>query len=412
MHDVTRRDFLARSAAALAGLSATEASRSPAAPLVGSDIVATIRQEIVRRGGNGRPTWFSARACTVPRPGGRSVLMTLQPIHGSDFFGPVHWMATSDLGRTWSEPLPIPSLGRRPAGPGLEEGVCDVVPGHHPATNTLLAIGHNVFYRPQGFFRPQPPRRPIYAVRDPPGLWSEARALEWNDPRGSDIYTCNCAQRVNLENGDLLIPLSFRPQGRPDAAVATALVSFDGRRLAIRHVGPELRLRVERGLLEPSLVRFDGRYYLTLRAEDNHGYVTTSDDGLRWAPIRAWTWDDGEPLVMSTTQQRWLVHSDALYLVYTRKSLENDKVFRWRAPLYLAMVDRMSLRLMRSTERIAMPLEGDAAGRPQYVEQLGNFHTVAADPSQSWITVGAFAPATFQGPLRLSRVFWSRPNRS
>jgi hypothetical protein len=377
---------------------------------LGRDGIARIESEIVKLG-SPQTTWFSARACTVPGPSGQSVLMTLQSIHGSDFFGPVQWTATADLGRTWSEPRPIPSLGRRRVDAEIEEGVCDVVPEYHAATKTVLAIGHNVFYRPKGFYRPQPPRWPVYAVRSPEGVWSEARRLPWDDPRGSNIYTCNCAQRSMLDNGHLLIPFSFGPQGRADRSVATAEVSFDGRELKILRMGPELRLNAGRGLLEPSLARFDGRYFLTLRAEDDRGYVTTSDDGLRWAPIRPWCWDDGEPLAMSTTQQRWLMHSDALRLVYTRKSAENAKVFRWRAPLYVAEVDRRQLRLIRSSERVAMALAGDAERHPKDVEQLGNFHTVAADPGQSWITVGAFAPSTFKGPLRISRVFWTRPNR-
>lgn len=406
---LARRQFLC-AAAGVASAGLARAGFGAGTIRRGTDVVARIESEIVRRGGDGQITWFSARACTMPGVSGRVVLMALQPIYGSDFFGPVHWMATADLGRSWSEPVPIPAFGRRPAGANLEEGVCDVVPEYHAATRTVLAIGHNVYYRPTGFFRAQPPRWPVYAVRSPEGVWSAARRLEWDDPRGSDIYTCACAQRSVLDNGDLLIPFSFTRQGRADRAVATAAVAFDGRELKILRMGPELRLRVERGLLEPSLARLDGRYYMTIRAEDNHGYVTTSDDGLRWSPIRPWSWDDGEPLLMSSTQQRWMVHSDALYLVYTRRSLENAKVMRWRAPLYLAMVDPTRLCLVRATERVAMRLEGDAAGRPQYVEHFGNFHTVAAAPDQSWITVGAFAPANFQGALRLSRVFWTRPN--
>jgi hypothetical protein len=402
---------LVRSTAGLAVAAVSRSGRGEAdVAATERNVLGAIRSEVVHLEGAEGTTWFSARACAVPGPAGRSVLMILQPIYGSDFFGPVHWTATADLGRTWSPPQPIPSLGRRRVTDQIEEGVCDVVPEYHAPSRTVLAIGHNVFYRPKGFFRPQPPRWPVYVVRTADGRWSAARRLAWDDPRGSDIYTCNCAQRSVLDNGQLLIPFSFRPQGRPDAAVATAAVAFDGRELKIVTMGPELRLNVGRGLLEPSVVRHGGRYFLTLRAEDEHGYVSASDDGLRWTPIRPWCWDDGESLVMSTTQQRWLPHGDALYLVYTRKAAENARVFRWRAPLYVAQVDGRKLCLVRATERIAMPLEGDAVGHPKDVEQFGNFHTVAADPGQSWITVGAFAPSSFKGPLRISRVFWTQRN--
>jgi hypothetical protein len=408
---LSRRQWLVHAGAGLAAAAACPSHAARGGRVAAErNVLGRIESEIVRLEGAEQTTWFSARACTVPEPAGRTVLLLLQPIYGSDFFGPVHWTATADLGRTWTAPQPIPSLGRRRIDAQIEEGVCDVVPEYHAPTCTVLAIGHNVFYRPQGFFRPQPPRWPVYVVRSADGHWSTARRLEWNDPRGSDIYTCNCAQRSVLDNGDLLIPFSFRPQGRPDAAVATAAVAFDGRELKIVRMGPELRLNVARGLLEPSVVRHGGRYFLTLRAEDERGYVTASDDGLHWAPIRPWCWDDGEPLVMSTTQQRWLPHREALYLVYTRKSAENARLFRWRAPLYVAQVDRCRRCLIRATERIAMPLVGDAVGHPKDVEQLGNFHTVAAAAGQSWITVGAFAPSTYRGPLRISRVFWTQPN--
>lgn len=57
-----------------------------------------------------------------------------------------------------------------------------------------------------------------------------------------------------------------------------------------------------------------------------------SADGLKWDEPAPWTFDDGEPLVMSTTQQHWLSHSEQLYLVYTRKTEHNEKVFRWSRP--------------------------------------------------------------------------------
>ena len=37
--------------------------------------------------------------------------MTLQEIKGSDYFGPVHWTTSKDLGKTWSPFQPAPPLG-------------------------------------------------------------------------------------------------------------------------------------------------------------------------------------------------------------------------------------------------------------------------------------------------------------
>jgi len=68
-------------------------------------------------------------------------LMTLQTIGGSDYFGPVHWMTSADLGKTWTKPEPVPALGRVPQENGSEEGVCDVVPDWHPQSRSVLALG-------------------------------------------------------------------------------------------------------------------------------------------------------------------------------------------------------------------------------------------------------------------------------
>jgi hypothetical protein len=177
-------------------------------------------------------------------------------------------------------------------------------------------------------------------------------------------------------------------------------------------VGSELVNTSGRGLLEPSLASLDGRFYLTIRAEDGRGYVSASDDGLRWEPQRAWCWDDGEPLVMSTTQQHWLPHAGRLCLVYTRKAEENVNVMRWRAPLFMAEVDRATLRLIRASERVVLPLIGDGINDPTHVARMGNFHTVSATPDESWVTEGEILPADgWRGDTLLARIRWSRPKR-
>jgi hypothetical protein len=140
--------------------------------------------------------------------------------------------------------------------------------------------------------------------------------------------------------------------------------------------------------------------------------VSASDDGLNWQKQQAWMWDDGQPLAMSTTQQRWLVHSGGLFLVYTRKDEQNGKVMRWRAPLFVAKVDRQSLHLIRDSERVVLPLIGDGVRDPDHVALMGNFHTVAASREESWVTVGENRRNDgWKGDTLLARVGWSRPNR-
>ena len=376
-----------------------------------TDLIAGIEKITLRRGRDGSgPTWFHPKACVVPGTQGPTVLMTLQSISGSDYFGPVHWMTSSDLGRTWTEPVPVPPLGRVKQPNGTEEGVCDVVPEWHGPSRSVLALGHNVFYSGPKFTSDQPPRWPVYAVwRN--GHWGPRRKLAWDDPRGSTIYTNGCGQRVVLPKGDILLAFSHGSKRQP-RSVSGVICSFDGETLAVKQVGETLHHPQGRGLLEPSLTAFQGRYFMTLRAEDQRGYVCTSSDGLQWTPKRTWAWDSGEPLVMSTTQQHWLAHSDALFLVYTRKGANNLKVPRWRAPLYLAQVDTAKLCLRRDTERIILPLVGDGVNAPDDVAYSGNFHPVHVAADESWVTDGEMLPKRgYKGDLLLARIRWSKPNR-
>lgn len=408
----TRRGFLHRTACAAAAGALTAGVGRIFAAGVAPSLIASIEKVTLRRGRDGSgPTWFHPRVCMVPGASGATAFMTLQPISGSDYFGPVHWMTSRDLGRTWTEPLPVPPLGRVKQPNGAEEGVCDVVPEWHPKTKTVLALGHNVFYSGPKFSAAQPPRWPIYTVwRN--GQWGPRRKLEWRDPRGAYLYTNNCGQRVVLPNGDILLAFSYGDRKAKPRSVSGVICSFDGETLSVKQVGEEISHDKGRGLLEPSLVRFGGRFLLTLRAEDDRGYVCASQDGLRWTPKQPWAWDDGEPLTMSTTQQHWLAHSAALFLVYTRKDASNLKVPRWRAPVWLAQVDTTTLRLIRSTERVVLPLVGDGVNAPDDVAYSGNFHPVNASVNEAWVTDGEIIPKRgYRGDLLLARIRWAQPNR-
>jgi hypothetical protein len=235
--------------------------------------------------------------------------------------------------------------------------------------------------------------------------------LDWDDPRGSFIYTNNCGQRVVLPDGDIMLALTFgdKPTHR---SVAGVRCTFDGQTLRIKQVGPALEHPHKRGLLEPSLTRFGERFYLTIRAEDKRGYVSTSDDGLHWENKKPWSWEDGTPLSMSTTQQHWLTHSDGLFLVYTRRDPSNVNVTRWRSPLFLAQVNPEKLNLIRKTERVVLPLVGDGVNDPDRVALMGNFHVTNAGPEESWVTTGEWMPRMgARGDVLLVRIRWAVPNR-
>jgi len=409
---IDRRRFLGQAAHAIPLAGCAKAASGSGSTLVEGVGKVTLRRN---RTGDEGTTWFHPRGTILPGTDGSPIaFFTLQSIGGSDYFGPVHWMTSSDLGSTWDGPDPVPALGRIPVPghDGLEAGVCDVVPEYHPATGSILALGHVVFYRGPRFSRKdQLARYPVYATWHPERGWSDRRILEWNDLRGGFIYTNNCGQRVVRPDGDIAMSFTFGPKAEA-RMVAGVRCSFDGESLEVVEVGPPLRNPHGRGLLEPSVTRFDDRYFLTIRAEDERGYVSVSDDGLHYTVQKPWCWDDGEPLTLSTTQQHWLTHSDALHLVYTRRDDSNENVIRWRSPLWMARVDPERLCLLRDTERTVLPLVGDGVNDPDGVPLMGNFHVTNVTPQESWVTVGEWLPrGGARGDLLLARISWSRPNR-
>lgn len=416
--EINRRQALiiggAAAASTLGAVSLLPTSLSAADSETG--LVRSIKRQTLWSNMDGKSvTWFHPRACMFPNADGTSSsLMTLQSIAGSDYFGPVHWTRSDDLGKTWSKPEQIHSLGRKPVPghEGLKAGVCDVVPQYHAPTKTVLAMGHVVYYRGAKFSKKdQLSRYPVYAVRREDGSWSDSHILEWDDPRGAAIYSNNCGQRVVLPNGDIQMSFTFGATTQ-NRAVAGVRCRFDGERLQVIEVGPALELNHKRGLIEPSVTTFQDRFYITIRAEDDHGYVAASNDGLNWEAKKQWSWDDGTPLTMSTTQQHWLTHSDGLFLVYTRKDKSNTNVIRWRAPLYMAQVDPTNLTLIRSTERVVHPLVGDGVNKPKQVPLMGNFNVTNASPQESWVTVGSWKPYNgARGETLLARITWNKPNR-
>jgi hypothetical protein len=329
--------------------------------------------------------------------------MTVQEISGSDYFHPVHVTYSEDEGRSWAEPTEISTLGRVHIKDDIYESVCDVVPDYHLNTGTVLAIGHNVFQKGERFldssgtFKKEDcdaslKRYSVYSVFKN-GQWGVKKKLYYEEFDNLPSFVCGCTQKIILENGDILIPCSFAiERGLSPRSVTTLLCQFDGDEIMVKERGSIMSLPVRRGFGEPSLVKFDDLYYITLRAEDNHGHVSASMDGLNWGEPKKWQWDDGEEINMYSTQQHWLVHNEELYLVYNRKTEVNREVMRWRSPLFIAQVDVKNLRLKKDTEQIVFPLVGDGVNNAKEVPLMGNFHVTQVSPKKSIITVGEMCP--------------------
>jgi len=110
-----------------------------------------------------------------------------------------------------------------------------------------------------------------------------------------------------------------------------------------------------------------------------------------------------------------VTHDDALFLVYTRRGANNDHVFRHRAPLFIGQVDPERLRVIRATERIAIPERG---------ARLGNFGITEVSKNETWIVTCEWMQTWKQASIIIpvdnkygadnstyaARLIWKKPN--
>lgn len=395
----------------------------------------TIDLTVVREGFDGESCWVHPRAGAIP-PGALGneqgtnplVMLTMQKLRlsGSDVFYALNELHTSDFSKTWSAPAEqqdfhrqVYRVGKSPVPPGvvgnedlLRDGddvvVCDFTPKWHEKTQRLLGIGHTAWYRNNAIFNPRP-RATAYSFWNPEqGKWVPWKVLELPDTVPEfQASGAGCVQRFDLDNGDILLPIYGKAPKDPFTQVCVIRCKFDGETLSYVDHGNLLTVPEKRGVGEPSLTRFNGTYYLTMR-HDLRGYVSTSQDGLHFSKPQPWQFDDGTELGSYNTQQHWVTHSQGLFLVYTRKGANNDHVFRHRAPLFIAQVNPKTLQVIRATEKVVVPEKGT---------RLGNFGVVDVNQNETWVTTAEWMqPAGVEkygsnNRVFASRILWSQPNQ-
>ncbi|HVJ79444.1 MAG TPA: sialidase family protein [Planctomycetia bacterium] len=369
-----------------------------------------VKLETIMEHDDGKFLWYHPRAASFPNPDGNSprVLMTLQKhLRTSDHYSGLFTMERAAPGGEWSPPAERPELAWRSVGE-VDVAVADVTPGWHPQTKKLLAIGAEVRYSRAGKQLEDVPRsnQTAYAVYDPAKrTWSGWKRLEM--PPGSEFNFARsaCSQWLVRPDGKLLLPFYFGPSQTERFRATVVEASFDGETIKHLRQGTEFRLEVVRGLAEPSIAEHRGRWFLTVR-NDLAGYVSSSADGLAFAPLRKWTFDDGKDLGSYNTQQHWLSRPDGLFLIYTRRGANNDHIIRHRAPLFIAQVDPEKFRVVRRTERILIPERGG---------EFGNFGAGPIDENESWVTVGegvwsdSDRKRGARGALYVARILWNAP---
>jgi len=325
--------------------------------------------------------WFHPGLAVLPDG---SWLVTVQEVHGGDFFGNPHFTFSKDKGVSWTEPAEIEGLKAQPfQDTSYQIGVSDIRPFVSPHDGTAFVFGGTTVYSPKGNVAWQqgkkpvfPPQQAVYVTWRSETGWSPRKVLPLPDFEGN--YRTSCTQIAFVENNEVLIPI-YLEHGR------TKFEGFDSPRYCAvvgryRQVGETLEfisrsdfidIPTGRGALEPSIIRLpDGNYALTIRAEDGRGYVCISPNGTTWLEKVAWHWEDGTPLTMSSTQQHWLRVGHKTYLVYTRDDGSNTKIFRFRAPLYMAEAIPSQGILLAKTEQVVLPRQQVDGKEVWY----GNFH--------------------------------------
>ena len=359
--------------------------------------------------------WFHPRVAALPgfgKDGAPAVIMTIQQhLSADDHYSGMYFLRTNDLGKTWTKPVAIPELAWQKGENNETIAVCDVTPGWHSHSKKMVAIGIKLRYSQQGAQLLDKPRSHecAYATYDPQtDKWSTWKMLAMPETdKKFFLVAPGCVQWLEQPDGSLLIPTYFSGPTQSTYIATVLHCTFDGQELKYLKNGTEFSTTRGRGLVEPSLAFFKEKYFLTLR-NDEAAFVSTSTDGLDYEPMKKWTFDDGQDLGSYNTQAHWLVHSDGLFLSYTRRGANNDHIARNRAPIFVAQVDPEKLQVIRKTEQALLPERG---------VMLGNFGATAITPMESWVTDSEYAFGTkphargADGTTWVGRVKWSLPNK-
>lgn len=287
-------------------------------------------------------------------------------------------METTDGGQTWSNPKSLKNvLGEIVRGDTLVR-ICDVTPQLHHKSNKILATGVTVYYKDSAQFSPSPRETCYFSYNTLTSAWTSWKTLKMPDRPEFYHSSVGCSQWVDLPNGDILLPIYFLQDSSVTKYSVTVLrCHFDGKDLTYIENGNYLQCERERGFVEPQLIEFNSKYYLSLR-NDINGFVCASDDGLHYDEPVEWMFNDSTFVWTENTQQHWVKSPRALFLVYTSSHREESaNVYRGGAPLFMAQFDEKKMCLLKETEQIIVPNNGAA---------LRNFGACEISESESWVT--------------------------
>ncbi len=343
-----------------------------------------IEQKILYENDGSHLFWWSHLRCTaIPLPANIELMCTasLDPKENpnlSDVFYDIAYSVSTDNGDSWSALERIPQYQWKTLPDGYEGMLIDPVPIYHPQSGKVILFGMAQSYDLKSS-NYKKHNYPAYATYDPvTKQWSaDWYLLNWPGTYGhtGSVYP----YILDDSAGTILWP--YNPLDGT-GTLKVMQISFDGSSLTYLGEGTPVGNtggNGNRSGIEPSLTSWNGEFFMTMR-DDLQNRLAKSTDGLHWQNAVPLQWDDGTLVEGSmNTQMHWINRPDGLYLVYTRKDNTNLDIFRYRAPLWMAKVDPITLQLQKDSERVVMGITSDRA-------QLGNFGTYDVSPTLSIVS--------------------------
>ena len=248
---------------------------------------------------NGERCYVHARGLIMPDGFG---IMTTQKLEltGCDVFYGLEMTKTADFGEHFSPIVDCKNLKRRYLDDGTSYAMSDATPFYHKATGRIILTGHKVIYGDDNALLKAPrPRSTMYAVyNEAEEDFGSFREIKMQDGDKYFSSGAGCSQILELDSGELLIPIYFsnlEASGDPlhtCTSVTVMKCSFDGEEIKLIETGNELTVDLPRGLGEPSIVKSGDEYLLALR-NDETSYVAKGKDGLHYEEPVKLCFDDG-----------------------------------------------------------------------------------------------------------------------
>ena len=326
-------------------------------------------------------------ASYYPKPAGVELISMHSYSSRSDTMDAVFFRRSPDNGRTWSDPVEVPSSEKRPGGTFRRVTLGGSVDPH---------TGRFVRFRNEGVLPTDDPLEGLrhwyvcYTVSEDGGLTSVVdepviqRGAEFSaaHPLPGVWVGRNCvmfgelsATPLALADGTLLMPVCITPVG-PDGTYFNPgggytyidVAVLRGRWRPDKHLEWELSAVVKadparstRGMDESSLaVLADGRVLMVMRGSNDkkpelpgrRWVAYSSDQGRTWTQPVPWTYADGRDFFSPAASSKLLTHSSGRIFWLGNITPHNPTGNSPRYPLVIGEVDRRTGLLRPETVRI------------------------------------------------------------